>query len=63
MHQHIGRPLALAIDATGVAVIAGTLAGYIPDIAALFAAAWYATQIWESKLGRRIGHWIRARFQ
>lgn len=61
MHEHIGRPMALMLDVAGLGVIAGTYAGYLPDIAAGFAAVWYITQIWDSKLGRKIGHYIRQR--
>ena len=57
-HEHIGRPLALIGDVAGIGIIAGSWMGYLPDIAALFAALYYIAQFYESKLGRKLGVWI-----
>lgn len=62
MSEHIGRPAAMILDFAGLVAIGGNYLGYLPDIASGLAALWYITQIWDSKLGRKIGHCVRSRF-
>jgi hypothetical protein len=40
------------------ATVGGTLLGWLPPIAALFAIVWYALQIWES---RTVQGWLSRR--
>lgn len=43
------RALLHLVDSVSAAAILGTLAGWLPPLAALAAIVWYAVQIWESK--------------
>lgn len=43
------KPFTLAVDATALTAVVGTIAGLLPPIAALAAILWYAIQILESK--------------
>jgi hypothetical protein len=46
--QHL-RILSHAADTVSAFAIVGTIAGYLPPLAALVATVWYMVQIWESK--------------
>lgn len=52
------HPLAWAADVVSAGAIVGTIAGYLPFVAALAGLIWYVIQIWES---RTIQHWWRNR--
>lgn len=43
-----------AADMGALAAMLGSVFGFLPGIAALLAAIWYAVQIWESKTVRRL---------
>lgn len=47
-----------SVDVLSVGAILGTLAGYLPAIAAFGAIVWYAIQIYESKT---VQAWLRIR--
>lgn len=39
----------LTVEALSVTTVIGTIAGWLPAIAALFSIAWYAVRLWESR--------------
>lgn len=43
------RAILHLVDSVSAVAIVGTLAGYLPPLAALAAIVWYTVQIWESK--------------
>lgn len=51
------------MDTGAVATMLGTLAGWLPNIAALFTIIWTATRIWEALTGQpfsksRLARWV-----
>jgi glycerol-3-phosphate acyltransferase PlsY len=46
--QHINEPTKTIIDGLSVATVLGTIATYLPPIAALFTIIWTAIRIWET---------------
>lgn len=54
---------AIMADLGAIGAILGSLAGYLPPMAALIGILWYALQIWESDTvqhlrSRRPGRWV-----
>jgi glycerol-3-phosphate acyltransferase PlsY len=47
--QHINEPTKTIIDGLSVATVLGTIAAWLPPIAALFTIVWTAIRIWESQ--------------
>jgi hypothetical protein len=47
--QHINEPTKTIIDGLSVATVLGTIAAWLPPIAALFTIVWTAIRIWETE--------------
>ena len=54
MFENFPHPDRLVGDTVSLAAIVGTFLGYLPAIASLGAAVWYAIQIWESDTVQRL---------
>lgn len=61
-HAFIAHPIAVLADVGSGLVVVGTLAGVLPDIAAMGAVAWYSVQLYESRTGQRIIEWFANKF-
>lgn len=52
-------PLKHLADTGAAGLIAGSLVGWLPTIAAILGAAWYAVQLYESQTGQKLVAWIK----
>jgi len=43
-----------AVDAASAAVVVGTLAGWLPSVAAVLTIAWTGIRIWETRTVQRV---------
>jgi hypothetical protein len=59
-HEHINDVAKHVIDGASVVTVIGTLAGYLPAIAALFTIIWTAIRIYETPTVTRIRSRYRA---
>jgi len=46
---NISEPTKNVIDAVSVGTVVGSLAGFLPSVAALFTIVWTGIRIWESE--------------
>jgi hypothetical protein len=51
MNDH---PIKVALDTASVGTLIATIAGWLPNVAALFTIAWTAIRIWESQTVRKL---------
>lgn len=50
-----------AVDALSIVTVIGTIAAWLPAIAALFSIIWTAIRIYETKTCQKVIAWWRAR--
>lgn len=56
----MSEPPHKSVAEAGVALlVVGSLASFLPPIAAFFGCVWYAILIWESKTGEKLKHRLR----
>jgi hypothetical protein len=63
MWDCIGTKLGHAADCMAGVPIMLAVTGLVPDVSALIGAAWYATQIWQSELGKSIREKVASWFK